>query len=296
MNNFVAYFYKMNINNIICCNHYYSFIYNNYLYHLYEIDNNININHVININKNLIHHTLVSEIIMNKDGNYISTFNNKNYILIKILVSDDKKITLNEINDLANSLYVEDLNINWGILWSKKIDYLEDLINENGKKYPIIVDTFNYFVGLAENAIAYYNDIVIPNNYKYVISHKKIRISDSVLTLYNPLNIIIDYQVRDIAEYIKNAFFLNNNKILDELNDYLKINQLSYVDVKLLISRLLYPSFYFDLYEDILIDGKSERIIIPIIDKLPSFEKYLADIINYFKRNYNIPEIPWLKN
>ena len=295
MNNFIAYFYKMNIKEIIYHKKYYSFIYNNYLYHLHIIDNNINVNNMININKKLIHHTLVSEIIINKDGNYISNFNNQNFILMKIYVNVNKKISLEDINYLADSLYILDLNINWGILWSKKIDYLEDLINENGKKYPLIVDSFNYFVGLAENAIAYYNDIIIPKNYKYVISHKRININDTSLELCNPLNIIFDYKVRDIAEYIKNAFFLNNNNIINELNNYLKKNNLSVTDIKILISRLLYPSFYFDMYEDILIDNKSEKIIIPIIDRLPSYEKYLANIINYFKKWYDVSDIHWLE-
>ena len=151
-------------------------------------------------------------------------------------------------------------------------------------------------MGLAENAISYYNDIVIPKNYKYVVSHKKIKIDDTALVLYNPLNIILDYQVRDIAEYIKNAFFLNNNNILHELDNYLSINQLSLTDIKLLIARILYPSFYFEMYEDILIDGKNEKIITAILDKLPSYEKYLANIISYFRRYYDIAEVPWLEN
>ncbi len=296
MNNFVAYFYKMNIKEIKHHNKYYSFIYNNYLYHLYPLDSNINVNNMINMNRKLIYHTLVSEIIKNIYGSYLSNFNNQSFMLIKIFVSTMKKISLEEISYLANSLYTENIDINWGVLWSKKIDYLEDLIGENGKKYPIIVDSFNYFVGMAENAIAYYNDIGVPKNYRYVVSHKKISLNESVMELYNPLNIIFDYQVRDIAEYIKNAFFLNNNNILHELNDYLKLNPLSLTDVKLLISRLLYPSFYFDTYEDIMIDGKSEKIIAPILEKLPAYEKYLANIINYFKQWYDVSEVLWLEN
>ena len=295
MNNFVDYFYKINVKKVVYHDKYYSFIHNGYIYKLYPIDSNINVNSLVNMNKKLLGHTLVSEIIMNKDGNYTSNYNNQCYILIKIYVNINKKISLEEINYLANSLYTQELNIDWGLLWSRKIDYLEDLINENGKRYPIIVDSFNYFVGMAENAISYYNNIVIPSNYKYVISHKNIRFNDSVEVLYNPLNIIFDYRTRDISEYIKNAFFLNNKNIFNELNNYLKINPLSLTDVKLLIARLLYPSFYFEMYEDILIDNKNEKIITQVVDKLPEYEKYLATIINYFKRWYDIPEIIWLE-
>ena len=296
MNNFVDYFYNMRVEKVLFNKKHYSFMYNGYLYRIYPVDNNININTIVNINKRLLGHTLVSEIIANKDNNYVSFYNGQNYILIRIYANINKNITLEEIIFLANSLYTEKFKINWGMLWSKKIDYLEELINENGKKYPIIVNSFNYFVGMAENAISYYNDIKIEDNYKYVISHKNIRFNDTIEVLYNPLNIIFDYRARDIAEYIKNAFFINNSNIYNELNEYMNVNGLSITDVKLVVARLMYPSFYFEMYEDILIDNDDEKIIVPIVDRLTEYEKYLASIINYFKNYYDIPTIPWLNN
>ena len=296
MNNFVDYFYNMRVEKVLFNKKHYSFMYNGYLYRIYPVDNNININTIVNINKRLLGHTLVSQIIANKDNNYVSFYNNQNYIVIRIYANINKKITLEEINFLANSLYTEKFKINWGMLWSKKIDYLEELINENGKKYPIIVNSFNYFVGMAENAISYYNNIKIADNYRYVISHKKIRFNDTIEVLYNPLNIIFDYRARDIAEYIKNAFFINNSNIYNELNEYINVNGLSITDVKLVVARIMYPSFYFEMYEDILIDNNDEKIIAPIVDRLPEYEKYLANIINYFSNYYDIPTIPWLNN
>lgn len=296
MNNFIDYFYNMRVQKVLFNKKDYSFMYNGYFYRIYPVDNNINIDMIVNINKRLLGRTLISEIISDKDGNYITFYNNQSFMLIRVYANVNKKISLEEISYLANSLYTEKFKTNWGMLWSKKIDYLEDLINENGKKYPILVNSFNYFVGMAENAISYYNDIKISDNYRYVVSHKNIRFKDTVDVLYNPLNIIFDYRARDIAEYIKNAFFLNNVNIYNELNEYIRINGLSITDTKLIVARLLYPSFYFELYEDILIDNESEKIIVPIIDKLPEYEKYLASIINYFRNFYDIPIIPWLNN
>jgi hypothetical protein len=188
------------------------------------------------------------------------------------------------------------MSSNWGELWANKIDYLEELINENGKKYPIIVDSFNYFVGMCENAISYFNSIIIDSNYKYAVCHKKIWGENTIECLYNPLNIIFDFRVRDVAEYLKNAFFIQNNNIFSELDTYLKRNHLSLTEVKLLISRLLYPSFYFELYEDIFINEKDEKILINIISKLNNYETYLYNIISFFKKSYNIEEVSWLEN
>ena len=295
MNNFIEYFYNIKVDKISFNNNYYYFNYNGYLYKLYIYENNNDINLMIDIDKKLLVNTLISEIIFNKDNQVISIYNNISYILIKVYVNPDKQVSLEEINYLQNTIFLEKLNINWGILWSNKIDYLEDLIYENGIKYPTIVSSFNYYVGMCENAIAYYNSIPIDKEIHYVISHKKIRIDDTVESLYNPLNIIFDYRARDIAEYIKISFFKDNKNIMNELIIYLNNNPLSLMEVKLLISRLLYPSYYFDLYEDILVNGKDEIIINNIINKSDDFEIYLANIISYFKNYYNVDEINWLK-
>ena len=294
MNNFLEYFYNIKVNKIQFQKNYYYFKYNNYVYKLYVVNENINIDFFVNISKELSSNTLISQLIVNRNKNYISHYNNNNFLLIKIFVNINKKIFLNEIIDFDNMLYTTNIDINWGTLWSKKIDYLEYLINENGKKYPLLVDSFNYFVGMAENAISYYNTITIPKNYQYSLNHKYINCNDSVEVIYNPLNIIFDYKARDIAEYIKNSFFNNNTNIFNELNELINRNYLSLVDIKLIISRILYPSFYFNLYENILIDNENEKILLKIINKLDNYEMYLANVIKYFKIYYDVEDVYWL--
>ena len=295
MNNFVEYFYYIKVDKIKYEVNYYSFIYNGYIYKLYSYEDDYEkLKLIFDINRKLVGNTLMSEIVINRNNDIISNYNGINYILIKLFVNTKKEISLNEINVLSKSLYTERININWGILWSNKIDYLENLINENGKKYPLIVDSFNYFVGMCENAISYFNSINVGENYELVISHKSIKLDDNVESLYNPMNIILDFKVRDIAEYLKVAFFKNNYDVFDELINYLNNNVLSLIDVKLLVSRLLYPSFYFEMYEDILINEREEKILIDIISRLDNYEKYLYNLISFFRRYYDIYDIKWL--
>ena len=296
MNNFIYYYYNIKIDDLKYHEKYYTFIYNEYLYRLYIIDEPINNNFIIDIERRLLGHTLVNEIIFNKNKEIISIYNNHSYILMKLFTNPLKKITLEEINYFDNSLRTKNKSINWATLWEKKIDYLEKIISENGKKYPLITNSFNYFVGMAENAIAYYNSITFDEYTDYVISHKVIRYNDTVDAIYNPLNLTFDYRVRDLAEYIKNSFFNNNPNISKEMNNYLKNYPLTITETKLLVSRLMYPSFYFELYEDILIDNMDEKIIINIINKLPKYEKYLDNIITYLSKIYGIEEISWLKH
>lgn len=295
MNNFIEYFYYIKVDKIKYEENYYSFIYNGYIYKLYIYDDSYEkIKSIFDINKSLVGNTLMSEILINRNNDIISNYNGINYILIKLFVNVNKNISLNEIDILSKSVYKEKINSNWGVLWSNKIDYLEELINENGKKYPLIVDSFNYFVGMCENAISYFNSVNIDNDYKYVVSHKVIKFNDSIEVLYNPINIIFDFKVRDVAEYLKNSFFNDNYTVFDELINYLNNNYLSLTDVKLLVSRLLYPSFYFEMYEDILINKKEEKILIDIISRLDDYETYLYNIISFLRRYYDIDSIKWL--
>lgn len=295
MNNFIEYFYGIKVDKIVYEKNSYSFIYNRYFYKLYVFDNSSNTDFLINVNKKMLGNTLVSEIIKNRNGEVLSIYNNIGYILMRIYVNVNKGISLKEVVSLSNSLYKDKLMINWGNLWERKMDYLEDLINENGKKYPLIVDSFNYFVGLAENAISYYNTILIDENYKFGISHRKIKIDDTIEELYNPLNIIFDYKVRDVAEYMKISFFNGNKNSLNEFIWYLNNNYLSIMEAKLLIARLLYPSFYFDMYEDIMIDEKEEKIITNILTKIDEYEIYLAKLIEMISSKYGVDDILWLK-
>lgn len=297
MCNFIDYFYGIKIDNNEFDNKNYFFIYKGYLYKLYAIDTEIDINLVVNINKAMVGRTLISKIIVNQLGNYISNYNGVSYILMKIYADNKRRISINDIDYLGNSLYTNKTISNWGVLWSKKIDYLENLISQFGKKYPIMVNSFNYFVGMAENAISYFNSIKLTENYSYYISHKVMNIDKVVDCFYNPLNIIFDYKVRDIAEYIKKVFFCidyDKSKIYNEINKYFSNNKFTITDIRLLIARLLYPSFYFELYEKILVEGQNEKIILDVVSNIDDYEKYLNGIISYFKKQYGVDDIKWL--
>ena len=295
MKNFIEYFYNIKIDRIFYEKNYYFFTYNGYTYKLYTLTSEYDVNFLLYINQKMLNNTLVSEIIFNKNMEIISVYNENRFMLIKIFVNMNKNISLSEILFLNNYLNSKKLSVNWGQLWEKKIDYLEELINENGKKYPLIVNSFNYFVGMTENAINYYNSINIGNDINYVISHRSIKVGDTIESLYNPLNIILDYRVRDIAEYIKISFFKNNKLIFKEMQEYLINSNLSLTEVQLLVARLLYPSFYFDMYDDIMIDNQEEKILTFILANLDNYEIYLSNVIELIRQRYNVDEIAWLK-
>ena len=304
MKDTINYYYNLNPDRINKIFNYYYFYINNELYFFIEYNRKYEDRFIIyEFNQEMIRNNiLINEIIDNKNNNVVTINNSIPYILIRVVVNINKPISLSEINYLASvNIHYDDklMRGNWGYLWMNKIDYLEYFTDQNYKKYPLIVDSFDYYIGMAENAISYVNYVV--NNIKPdysdygVISHDVISINDSVYSLYNPLNIIIDHKARDISEYIKNSFFNDNFKIFDELDEYFKYNYFSFYGISLILARVMYPSFYFDLYDQIINEKVNEAEILKITSRTSEYEDYLKDVFNYFKKFYQIKEINWIE-
>ena len=303
MKNNIMYYYNLYLENIYQNNEYFYFVIGNERYELVVYTRDFKEQQAIyELNKKMINANIpVHEIILNKHNNIITTINNVPYLLYKVYINKEKKISLLELTHLSNySFEFNDIlkRDNWDTLWANKIDYLEYQINQTGKKHPLLVDSFSYFVGLAENAISYAKNTTLEIQKesldKETISHRKILKDDTIYNIYNPLNIVIDHKSRDLAEYIKISFFNNNKNIFNELNFYFKNNQYSYYGMRILLARILYPSFYFDTYEDIILESKSESEILNITSRIFEYEEYLRNIFLYLKNFYNLPEIDWL--
>lgn len=301
MKNNIMYYYNLRIDNITQNNNNYYFTINNdnYCFTIYTRDIKES-NEIYKLNKYMLSsNILVHEIILNKDNYVVTIINNIPYILYKIYINKNKKLTINELTYLSNYTYQVDKILtrnNWNILWSNKIDYFEYQINQMGKKYPILVDTFAYFTGLAENAISYVKyttlETQIETSDNPVISHRKI--NNTIESLYNPLNIILDHKSRDIAEYIKLSFLNKNTNIYQELDSYFSNNYYSEYGLRLLYARIIYPSFYFDMYEQIIQGLRKESDLLNIVSLLDDYELYLKEMYYYLKKYHNIPEIDWI--
>jgi len=122
-----------------------------------------------------------------------------------------------------------------------------------------------------------------------VITHKRINTKYTLYDLYNPLNIVIDHYTRDVAEYLKSAFF-NNEKInIENIISNLKMSEYASM---LLISRMLFPTFFFDIYE---LNSKDKVIKTKeLINKMNKYEEYIYKIVLEIKKRTNVPTIKWL--
>lgn len=306
MKNLINYFYNISIDNLRLVDDNYYFIYNGNHFILYEIkDFSFDYQPVFELNKILINNNKTYFRIVENINNQIITYNsNKKYILMIDNIQTDKVLDFFDI--LESNLSVNDNNkvinklnrTNWVGLWKNKIDYFEIYINHIINKYLYLNKYINYFIGLGECAITYaYNTIsdVKPSIYdRLVVSHKRINSNNSFKQLYNPLNLVIDHQSRDIAEYMKMIFFSGEYRNID-IKNYLEQVNLSNYGARLIIARMLFPSFFFDMFEEFIEEKIKEEDIMRKIDLMNDYEEYLLSIYNILKVNYDIQEISWLK-
>ena len=291
MKNLINYYYNLIINDFRKVNDRFVFSVDNKDYEFvafYGDANKFYENYLTIINNNKYCH----EVIFNKDKNMITLYNNRPYLLLKKNLIINKGVDLNEIINYDVQVYGNN-SLNWKKLWIDKIDYYEFQMSQLAIKYKVLKTSFDYYVGLTECSINLLN-FIDEKKIQYCICHRRITSNETLDNFFNPLNIIIDSRVRDVAEYFKINFFYNN---IDAKNIiyYLDGLNFDYVDSLLFLVRMLYPSYYFDMYDQIIQEKISEEKIIFYIKKNTHYEAFLREIYNYIKNKYKIPQIEWLE-
>ena len=240
------------------------------------------------------------KFILNNRNSLITEYKSKEYVLLKTNKKYNDEVNLFDINNNMNKLILNSQNNklyrnNWGKLWEDKVDYFEYQISKLGKNKKIILNSFSYYIGLAENAISYVNETYKKyfNNEKLTLSHKRLFSPNYSLNYYNPLSFIFDYKSRDIGEYIKMSFF-NDDITIEEIENFLAKQNLTNFEANLLIARLLYPSYYFDIYEQVMNNNAKEDNLINVIDKSQKYEKLLNKIYYFLNKKNPLIYIEWI--
>ena len=260
---------------------------------------------IINVSNEMVKKGInVHKILINKNNSFLTKVGEYNYILFAVsnlneeydifdMVKISEKLVLN--NNKSN-LYRN----NWGTLWSEKIDYFEYQVRELSIEKDVVKNSFSYYVGMAENAISYVNNTNMKyggDAYRIVLSHRRVFYPNYKLNYLNPLSFVFDLEVRDIAEYLKAMFFKKDISFcLDELSSYLKIRHLSLYEYQMLYARLLYPTYYFDVYESVMNKNGDEEELVNIIKKCDSYEEFLKKAYLEISKYAKIDKIEWIIN
>lgn len=260
---------------------------------------------IINVSKEMVKKGInVHKVLINRNNSFLTKVGEYNYILFAVsnlseeydifdMVKISEKLVLN--NNKSN-LYRN----NWGTLWSEKIDYFEYQVRELSIEKDVVKNSFSYYVGMAENAISYVNNTNMKyggDAYRIVLSHRRVFYPNYKLNYLNPLSFVFDLEVRDIAEYLKAMFFKKDISFcLDELSSYLKIRHLSLYEYQMLYARLLYPTYYFDVYESVMNKNGDEEQLVNIIKKCDSYEEFLKKTYLEISKYAKIDKIEWIIN
>lgn len=296
MKNVVNYFYNLFPENIYQKNKKFFFSVDNVMYVLMQYHGDLKRlekNQYI-VDKLDYYHIPYNQLIKNNMNSLLTYVSNIPYILIKNNIDKQDNIILSDITDFYNytkGIINDKINLeNLSYLWMDKVDYFEYQVSQFGIKYPIIRHSFNYFIGLAENAISILNTIS-KKEIAGTISHFRVSVTHKISDLYNPTNFLIDSKVRDISEYFKEKMFFYD--VSDEFIYYLKYNYFNNDEIILLLARLLFPTYYFDICEKSMLENNENDLKI-IISKVNAYENNLKQIYKHLKNNYQIPEISWL--
>ena len=287
MENIIKQYYNLeNIKNFRNCNGKIIFDSHNNSYILESIKDKKRVIYIYNKYNN---NYLYDKIIKNIYNELYTTINGKDYVLIKII---NKNISISD--ELINNKFYEKPNhlldrSNWVYLWSKKLDYYE-YQHKHIKDYSFINESFNYYLGMGETAIAYIEYNFKEKRLPVFISHNRINGYD----FFNPLNIVVDYKARDICQYLK--FLFLNKKYTDfDFNNFFNKLKLDISDCILLYGRLLFPCFYFDMYDEIINNNIDQKKILEIVSRANEYEQYINMLYNKINKIINIPEIEWLR-
>ena len=299
LKNTLNYFYNIEVDDIRQNDKIFYFDYAGYRYGLVPYKGEVNLlPEIYNLHIQALSQGInVHQIITNKDGNIATLVNGTPYILMRIYY-DKEKVDLDKIMSFSFTYYDENSSLirtDWEKLWSDKIDYLEYEISQVGVKHPEIRDSFSYFVGLGETSIGLVNMIMQGKEPMIkTISHDRIRSNDTLFDLYNPLNLVIDYRVRDVAEYLKYKYFSGEN-IDNDINYFFKYGNLSLNEYLLFLARMIYPTYYFDIYEEIISGKDRTQSLKKIITKVDDYELLLKKIYAYYKNHFQVFRIEWLE-
>jgi len=258
----LRYYYNIYINDFREVDNVFYFTFNNKKYCLVNIEYN-KFDIIFNSQKYPFFHRFV----INKFNDYISMNYNKYYIVLEILYDLNRLIELRDVINMISinkNYYVTNIIIDYSKLWRRKLEYYNNLYRYKKNYY------FEYFMGLGRNAILISKSVNY-NNVNYGFNIKRIFKEDGIFKFWNPSFLVYGASVSILSEYIKCRFFYYNEEVDLKLINDLEFNS---DEKKLLISKLIFPTYYFDLINCNEADINKNKID-DIISKVENYIKYV---------------------
>lgn len=256
MTNIINYLYNLNIIEEVNYNNYTIYRTTKSSYYLEKISDVSSFNKIYGYCEYLNKFAFFSfNAVINIYNSILSKIENDIYVLVNIGNDYEKKVDFIDMIDFYNRSYKilqnnTEYRNNWEYLWENKINYLYNHFKNNEFNNNNISELFFYYLSIAESALLYVKDIKynLRTNNNLSISHRRVLSNCDRFSFYNPVFFIVDLKIRDIASYIKSAYY-SGEDYENDLVYYLKTNFIDTYNASMLYARLIYPSYFFDCYE-----------------------------------------------
>lgn len=208
----------------------------------------------------------------------------------------------------------------WKLLWEQRLDQMEEVWNgllyqETENEFErMFIESFPYYMGLAENSIQYLTDTEFDDDPAPIDSGTVCHVRFSANSwgkqycVKNPFDWVFDHCSRDIAEWTRERYFRNiqtyEPDVRQFLSDYQSVLPLSSFSWRLLYARLMFPLHFFDTVEGYYMTNSEQQKRMlqeqfsKYLDQTKEHERFLGSFYQLAEvpvRKLRIPEPEWLK-
>lgn len=270
----------------------------------------------------------VATFVPNVQGYYVSELEEANYCLLKGIrtlernvISLGSELSLFHKRGAFFSEEIEHLSRigEWKALWEKRLDQLEHFWQSKMVSHPtdmfeqLFIESFPYYLGLAENAIQYVVDTEIDDTPQVAdaatICQERFTplLWQQTKRLKLPADWVYDHPSRDLAEWVRYTSFEKKENweetIVQFLSDYERNYPLSSFGWRLLFARLLFPLHYFETVEGYYLAGSEAQkyvyqdkleTILQRVDQSEQFLLQFYDLIHLPIDKLGIRKLDWL--
>jgi len=81
---------------------------------------------------------------------------------------------------------------------------------------------------------------------------------------------------------------------MNDIIYYIQYSKLTEYELQMFFVRMLFPTFYFDIYEEVITGDMKEKELLRIITHTERYEILLKQLYQYLRTIIYLPEIEWL--